>query len=67
MVHSPRNVFIQLRNCRETCFYEHGNFGLMASEVFSSSEANIVVDLHVLEKRTISFSSALQQMIWSCY
>lgn len=35
----------------------------MASEAFSSSEAYVVVDLHVPEKHTSSFSSALQQMI----
>ena len=31
----PRSLFAQLWNCRETCFWEPGNWHLMEKEVFS--------------------------------
>ena len=58
-------VFTQLWNCRETCFFEPGIWGMISKAVFSTCESRIVAASHLQEKYAGWFFSSLQQQFWS--
>ena len=62
----PSCFFTQLWNRKETCFCEHGNWGLMAKAVFSPHESWIDRATKKLPlKYPASLLSSSQQELWS--
>ena len=62
----PSCFFTQLWNRKETCFCEHGNWGLMAKAVFSPHESRIDRATKKLPlKYPASLLSSSQQELWS--
>ena len=59
-------VFTQLWNCRETCFFEHGIWGMISKAVFSTCESRIVPASHLQEKHTgwffLHFNNSFDQV-----
>ena len=61
----PRSIFTKLWKHRATCFYEPGNWGLMAKDVYTHCLGLRVADLNLPEKHVGSFLSSLPTFVRS--